>query len=223
VSRDADRPWWLPLAAATGALLVRALGRTWRVEIVGREGFERVQSPSAEPCIFALWHARLLPFLYLHRGCGAAVLVSRSRDGELIASALTRLGFVVARGSSTRGGHEGLMELLRFGGEGRGLGVTPDGPRGPAETLKPGLVALASRSGLPVVPVASAARAAWVAHSWDGFRVPWPFARVVAGYGEPLHLPAGLDEASAETWRLRFEEVLRAHTRAIAARAGEAP
>jgi len=223
VSRDPNRPWWMPIATAAGAAVVRLLGRTWRLEIVGEAGHARGRAPGGKPAIFAFWHARLLPLVFVQRGSGAAVLVSRSRDGELIAGILVRLGFTVARGSSTRGGHEGLMEMLRWGAEGRGLGVTPDGPRGPAEQLTRGLVPRARRRGLPVTRGARAATAAWVLRSWDRFRVPRPFAHVVAGYGEPIAVPAGLDEAGIESWRRRLEDALREHTKAVELRAGEAP
>lgn len=221
MSRDPDRPWWMPLATAVGAAVVWVLGRTWRIERVGDAGQGAARTPGAGPCLFVFWHARMLPLIFAHRGRGGAVLISRSRDGELVAGIVERLGFVTARGSSTRGGGEGVQELLRWGAEGRELGVTPDGPLGPPEEVKPGLVTLASRCGCPVIPLATAARAACVFPSWDRFRVPLPFSRVVIGYGEPIQVPPGLDEQETESWRRRLEEILRAHTREVARRAGE--
>jgi hypothetical protein len=215
-------PWWLEPAAMAGALLVRALGATWRVDASGLATFDAAIAQGRR-CIFALWHAQLLPLVWTHRGRGGVVLVSRHRDGELIARIIERLGFVTSRGSSTRGGEEGVMDMLRRAGEGRLLAITPDGPRGPAETLKPGLVYLASRSGLPIVPVAAASRSCWTLRSWDRFRVPRPFTRVVVAYGNPIPVPPGLEGDSLEPWRARVQEALEAHTAAVRARAGEAP
>jgi lysophospholipid acyltransferase (LPLAT)-like uncharacterized protein len=215
-------PWWTAPAAACGAAAVWLLGRSWRIEWVGVREYDAVLA-RGERCIFVLWHARLLPTLFTHRGRGAAALVSRSRDGELVTRVIERLGFVAARGSSTRGGREGALEMVEWASRGHLLAVTPDGPRGPVGVLKPGVVWLAARTGWPVVPVACAARHAWVARSWDRFRVPWPFARVVVAYGEPVRVPRELDEASAEAWRLRLEDALHAHTAATVARAGERP
>ena len=164
----------------------------------------------------------MLPLTVTHRGRGAAVLVSQSRDGELIARTIERLGFVTARGSSTRGGGEGALEMLEWARGPRLLGITPDGPRGPAERVKPGLAWLASRTGRPVVPVATAANRAWMLSSWDGFRIPFPFARVHIGYGEPLIVPPDLDERGAETWRASLERALQRITQDVARRAGEA-
>ncbi len=211
----------MPLAARAGALLIRVLGSTWRID---RRGLDAADGRIAagERCILAFWHARMLPLVYTHRGRRIAVLVSRHRDGELIARIIERLGFVTARGSSTRGGEEGVLEMLRYAEQGHVLGISPDGPRGPAEQLKPGVVYLASRTGLPVVPLASAAAGAHVLGSWDRFRVPRPFARVVVACGPPIMVPPALEAAEAERWRGTLETAIVALTRETAARAGEA-
>jgi lysophospholipid acyltransferase (LPLAT)-like uncharacterized protein len=216
---SAAHPWWLEPASAAGAGVVRALGATWRLARVGMEGPEAAIA-RGEGCIVAFWHARLLPLVFTHRRRGTVVLVSRHRDGELITRIIERLGFLTERGSSTRGGGEGARRMMRHAGARRMLAITPDGPRGPALRVKPGLVWLASRSGLPVVPVATAASRAWRMGSWDGFRVPRPFARVVVGYGEPIAIPRDLDDASAERWRVRIEEAIAGLTDAFDARAG---
>ena len=208
------------LATLAGSALVLALGRTWRITYLGVREHDR-RLAAGERCIFAFWHARMLPLVFTHRRRGIAVLVSRHRDGELIAGTIARLGYVTARGSSTRGGEEGLREMLALGARGRFLGISPDGPRGPAERVKPGLVYLASRTGFPVVPVAAAARSAWVFRSWDRFRVPRPFTRVVVAHGAPLAIPPALTESEAAAWRERVEAALGALLREVAAAAGE--
>ncbi|HVP15481.1 MAG TPA: lysophospholipid acyltransferase family protein [Terriglobales bacterium] len=221
--RAPDRPWWMPLATASGALLVRLLGRSWRIELVGVAERDAEVAAGAGPCIFVFWHARLLPLVFTHRKRGIAVLISRSRDGELISGIVERMGFVTARGSSSRGASEGMLDLIRWGERGHDLAVTPDGPRGPAGQVRPGLVHLASRTGYPIIPAAAAARAATVLPSWDRFRVPRPFTRVVAGYGEPVRVPRDLDAGAVEAWRCRIEQAIETLTRAFARRVGEAP
>jgi lysophospholipid acyltransferase (LPLAT)-like uncharacterized protein len=213
-------PWWLEPAAAAGAMLVRALGATWRVDRRDVEAFDAAIAEGRR-CIFAFWHAGILPLAWIHRGRGVVVLVSRHRDGQLITRIIERLGFATSRGSSTRGGEEGVMDMLRKAKEGRLLAITPDGPRGPAGTLKPGIVYLASRTGLPIVPVASAAGSCWRLRSWDRFRIPRPFTRVVVAYGDPIAVPPGLAGKTLEAWRARVEQALEAHTAGVGARAGE--
>jgi len=211
----------LPRGAVTAAsLLLRALGATWRIERRGMDAWERELAAGAR-CIFAFWHARMLPLVYTHRGRGIVVLVSRHHDGEWIARVIERLGFGTVRGSSTRGGEEATRALVAAAARHPMLAFTPDGPRGPAERVKPGVVWLASRTGIPVVPVATAARRAHVFRSWDRFRVPLPFARVVVAYGAPIYVPPFEDDAGLERERVRVERALAALTADVAAAAGE--
>ena len=206
--RARDYPWWMVVAAPVAAWLLVALGATWRIVRVRVHEREALLG-RGERCIFALWHSRLLPLAFTHRGRSVALLISRHRDGELIARIITRLGYRTARGSSTRGGEEGIREMLRHAEEGRLLGITPDGPRGPAEQVKPGLVYLASRTGYPILPVAAAAKGEWVLDSWDRFRIPYPFTTVVVAYGPPILVPARLSDEEIEVWRVRIEAGLR--------------
>ena len=210
------------LAGRAGAGVLRLLGATWRIARVAPDG-PGARIAAQGRCVFAFWHARLLPLAFTHRGRGIGVLISRHHDGELIARVVERLGFTTARGSSTRGGEAGVRDMLRLAERGHPLAITPDGPRGPAEVAKAGVVMIASRSGLPVLPVVSSASRAWRLSSWDGFRIPWPFARVVVAYGEPIHVPARLPDDQVETWRIRIETALHDLTRDAAARAGESP
>jgi hypothetical protein len=144
---------------------------------------------------------------YAYRGRRISVLISRSRDGELIARTVAHLGIDSSRGSSSRGGAAGLRELLRKAEEGYDLAFTPDGPRGPVSKVQPGVVLAAAATGLPIVPVALAASRDRRLRSWDRFVVPMPFAAVHFVYGEPLEVPrrGALDAAAAE-----LEERLRA-------------
>lgn len=144
------------------------------------------------PMILAMWHSRvlILPVVYGRR-IRMRALVSRSADGEIVARYLGRLGVETVRASSGRSGASGLRALTRALAEGTSVIVVPDGPRGPREVLKPGVVALARRSGAPIVPVAVAASREWRIRSWDGLRVPRPFARCLVRAGAPIEIPAG--------------------------------
>jgi lysophospholipid acyltransferase (LPLAT)-like uncharacterized protein len=208
-------PWWTEPAALAGALTVRAMGASWRRETIADPEYAACAA-RGERFIFAFWHARLLPLVYVRRDEGAAVLVSRHRDGQLITRVIENLGFTTARGSSTRGGEAGVRELLAAAASGRHLGITPDGPRGPAEKVKEGLLYVAARSGLRIVPLADSARNSWVLRSWDRFRIPKPFARLVLCYGAPITV-AEPDEAARE----RVEAALRAVTETAARASGE--
>jgi lysophospholipid acyltransferase (LPLAT)-like uncharacterized protein len=167
-----------------GAALVTSLLATTRVERVGTEHLEPYRRRGA-PVIFVFWHGHLLPLVHYHRHERIVVLVSEHADGERIARILARRGFGTVRGSSTRGGVRGLRALVRAARAGRDLALTPDGPRGPRGEFKPGALAVARMTGLPIIPLSVAAAPAWSASSWDGFLIPKPFARVRIRYLPP--------------------------------------
>jgi lysophospholipid acyltransferase (LPLAT)-like uncharacterized protein len=165
-------------------------------------GAERVRGWEAtgERFILAFWHRHLLLMPYAYRGRRISVMISQSRDGELIARTVARFGIGAARGSSSRGGLAGMRSLLRQAEEGWDLAFTPDGPRGPAGEVQPGVVLAAAATGLPIQPVAIAASRARRLRSWDRFLVPLPFSAVHFVYGEPLAVPrrGDLDAAASE-------------------------
>ena len=196
---------WAPAVVAWG---VRLLGLTLSIR---RD--ERAVEPlwqARAPVIYAVWHGQilLLPLLYGRRA--VCVLASRSRDGELVTRYIGRFGIEAVRGSSTRGGAAALRHLARWLEEGREVVVVPDGPRGPAEVVKPGIVGLARLSGAAIVPVAVGASSEWRLGSWDGFRIPRPFSRCVARFGEPIHVARVVDRRAEEAARGEVEAALRA-------------
>jgi hypothetical protein len=136
--------------------------------------------------MYAHTHGVLLPLSYSHRRCGIQVMVSESRDGEIIARIIERLGFGTVRGSTTRGGERALVKLAALGRGGFDLGITPDGPKGPRGSAQPGAVLIAARAEVPIVPLGVAASRAWRARSWDRFLVPKPFSEVWVVFGAPL-------------------------------------
>lgn len=213
-------PWWMGPASFVGAAVIGLLARTWRIEERNDPAYdEAVQT--GEAFILAFWHARQLPLVYTHRGQGVIVLVSRSRDGELISRILSRFGNRTARGSSTRGGDAAIRELRAAAEEGRWLAFTPDGPRGPAERAKEGVAFVASQLELRVVPLTSSSRDAWVLRSWDRFRVPRPFARVCVAHGAPITVARERDPETTERERARIERAMNDLTAETARRSGE--
>jgi lysophospholipid acyltransferase (LPLAT)-like uncharacterized protein len=200
----------LALGPALGAGALRALVATLRVR--REEDAIAALWAARAPLIYAVWHGRglLLPRLYGRRAC--RVLTSRSRDGELVARWMARFGLVPVRGSSSRGGSEALRRLARALREGHEVVVVPDGPTGPREVLKAGVITLARLSGAPIVPMAVGASREWRLHSWDEFRIPKPFGRCVIRFGEPIRVPADADRAAEEAARKEVEAALRGLT-----------
>lgn len=190
-------------------LFLRFLYSTLRVEKIGfhiPEEFYR----QGIGVIHVLWHGRLLLAPFTYGGKEMYTLISMHRDGEMIANAVKHFGFRLVRGSSKKGGEEALKEMVRLAEENKDLSITPDGPKGPREVVKPGAAQVARLTGKPVIPFACSANPAKFMRSWDRFMVPLPFSRVVFIFGEPLFYREGEE---FEHFRLRIEDALKAVTR----------
>ena len=173
------------------------------------EGLETTISDSAKkPVIFAFWHNRQGFLLYPYRKHKKmCVLVSLSKDGEYIARALPKFNMVATRGSTTRGGALAFRGLLSKAHEGFSLALTPDGPRGPVYQASQGVLALARKTGLPIVPVGVYATHKFAVNSWDKFQVILPFGKcaVVLGKSLKVNKDDNLKELSKDL-TLRIQE-----------------
>lgn len=207
------------VAGVVVAVALRVLGATWRVERHGGDPLDR-----DTPFLGVIWHAGLFCAAHRFRDRDIAIAVSQSRDGDRIDAVLMQLGFAPSpRGSSSRGGVAALAGLIRTARDGRSLGLLCDGPRGPARLCKPGIVAAARATGLPVYPIGIAARPALRFPSWDRTFLPLPFARVVYDYASPLVIPREVARDEVESWRARIEaEIAGAQSRAEARLAARA-
>jgi hypothetical protein len=195
-------------------ILITAVAFTlrWRQE----DPTGQFAAPTSHPMLFTFWHNRifLMPHLYTHRWKSrrnrqAVVLISASSDGEKLARILTRYNMICVRGSSSRRGKEALRELTRHVHDGRDVGLTPDGPRGPKYRVQPGVISLAQLTAAPIVPVTYALSGKIVINSWDHFMIPLPFARCTVRVGAPIWVPREADEPMRENKRLELERVLQ--------------
>lgn len=194
------------LRAALG-VLVGLLARAWistlRLTLIVDPA---LAASGDRPWVLAFWHGQQFALLRWRRRRTTVALVSWSRDGAIQAAALPRLGMVIERGSSSRGGARGLVAVVRRLRRGHDAAFAVDGPRGPRGTVHGGALAAAARSGGLVVPMASACASCWtLARAWDRFELPRPFSRVAVVLGAPVHAGAapraiarGIDRARAE-------------------------
>ena len=136
-----------------GSLLIRGLHMTLRIKHVGVEKLQ--QFPQA---IVAFWHCHLLLMLHSRYRKPIMVMISQSKDGEYIARVFDYYGVESARGSATRGGTAAMREMIRAARAGKSIAITPDGPKGPPRIAKDGVVYAGQATGLPIVPVAFAAK-----------------------------------------------------------------
>jgi lysophospholipid acyltransferase (LPLAT)-like uncharacterized protein len=195
---------------AFGYYLLQVWARTLRYEIDDRANV--LGKPVAGNYIAALWHNRLLLISFVLKkffpdrpGAG---LISASRDGDLIADVTQRFGFDVVRGSSSRMGATALLELSEILASGRDVLLTPDGPRGPAYELGPGVIFLAQKTGAPVVPVNMEYSSCWRVKSWDRFIIPKPFSKVRVIIGPPQQIRPTATAEEFEEERLRLQSLM---------------
>jgi lysophospholipid acyltransferase (LPLAT)-like uncharacterized protein len=197
-------------ASAIGAVgypTIRLLGGTWRFVTAGLEHLDAITAARRQP-VLALWHGRILPALYYFRHRGVVVITSDNFDGEWIAKIIHRFGYFTARGSTSRNAARAALRAKRRMDEGHPVGITVDGPRGPAHVAQPGAVWLAKVTGNPILPFHVEAASHWHAPSWDAAQIPLPFSRVALVLAEPIYVPPDAGDAELERVRVRLEAVL---------------
>lgn len=200
-----EQRWLRRVLGAWLGFLVRVWARTWRVHWIDALPSERA--------VYAFWHGQQMALVAARRGTPLTTLVSLSRDGELQASVMRRLGLQVVRGSSSSGGARGLRGMIRAVRAGSDAAFAVDGPRGPVHRAKRGVLVVAERARARIVPLASAARRTWVLQgAWDRFEIPLPFTTITIAVGAPRSF-APTSEGALELARA----IQRERTRALEA------
>jgi hypothetical protein len=190
--------------AAVGYPLIAALGHTLRWRVDGLQHLNAILVSGRQP-VMAFWHGRILPATFYFRRRGIVVITSENFDGEWIARIIERFGYGTARGSTSRGARKAMLQLVRAMTDGKPVGFTLDGPRGPARVAQPGAVWLAKATGNPVLPFHLEASAYWTMRSWDETQIPKPFSTVALVVGEPLAISPAASDDDLEQDRLELE------------------
>ena len=204
-------PWrrmQIPLIAGGVYSFVRLLGPTLRFEIIGWQHAERAYA-SGQRVIWPFWHRCIIPVLWWGRGRGVVVMNSTNFDGQWTRRVIERLGFGTAQGSSTRGGLRGLAVMAKRLEEGKDVGFTIDGPRGPRYVAKPGPAMLARRTGCPIIPFhVGMERATTLEKTWDLFQVPHLFSRAVFFFAPPIYVPQDANRELLESKHAEMQRTL---------------
>jgi lysophospholipid acyltransferase (LPLAT)-like uncharacterized protein len=189
----------------TAARILWLASRLVRTRIVGFDQVQRLHQVN-----FAHWHGDELALLPWFGKTNAALLVSHSKDGEMMAAGARHLGYHVVRGSSTRGAVGGMLALLKASRQGHHAVLAVDGPQGPRFVCKPGIVRLTQKSGVPLLPVGVAVTRRYTfAKSWNKAYLPLPFACQVLYFSEPLYLGPEKSGAAMDAYCRTVEDALR--------------
>lgn len=170
-----------------------------------------VNNPDKMPCIYAMWHAHQFCVHGIRHRANLNVLISRSRDGEIIANVVERWGFKTIRGSKgKKGAVEASMQMISALKAGDNCAMMVDGPKGPAKVVKDGVVKIAKMAGVPIVPVYWYSKNFSFAKfpSWDEMRCPILATNLINLYGEPIYVPMDGDENIEEEARLKVQHSL---------------
>jgi hypothetical protein len=200
------------------------MGRSWHYTTENEPVLTGLLA-SDKPIVGAFLHARTFQLLYYfsrpHRGRWM-LMCSRSSDGDLMTKVERGLGYRVARGSSGSGGARALAEMIKAQREDRHLHscLAVDGSRGPRGIAQLGILTLARKSTGVLLPVAASASKSWILGSWDRTVIPKPGARINILIGEPMELPAKMDEQQAESARMELQRRLIAMHLDLDARTG---
>ena len=189
---------------------IRAYAWTFRLE-VENEAPWMAHLQNGGRVILCTWHQQFFAAIRhfqnyrVHR---PGLMISRSKDGEIIASVAERTGWEPVRGSSSRGGIEAMRKLIEILRRTRLAGHIVDGPRGPAGVVKNGLIRTAHAADAVIVPFYVSADRAWYFNSWDRFMLPKPFSRVRLRFDEMIRLAATEDETEFEAQRAAVEQTM---------------
>jgi lysophospholipid acyltransferase (LPLAT)-like uncharacterized protein len=192
-----------------GYFAIAAIGWTIRWQTIGVDNYNSILN-SGHRAIFAFWHGRIFPATYFWRNRGIVVMTSQNLDGEGIAQCIKRLGYGVARGSSSRGGLRALAQLVRDIRAGKDAGFTVDGPRGPRYVAKQGPILLAYKTGAAIFCLHVSMKHRFQLNSWDGFQVPVPFTKAVILHAEPIWVPQESSEEQLRELHRKMQETLDA-------------
>lgn len=214
MSSELRKKWWTVPLGHIVWFFITMVCFTLRIRVVAR-GASQNQPMGSYQCIIALWHNRVFVPCYVYRyvlkgkKVPMSMLTSASKDGALLATVAKDYGMRAVRGSSRRRGVAGFMDMVRELKDGCSMCITPDGPKGPIYKSHPGVIKLASVSGLPIVPVRISYSSCWrIKKAWDGFVIPKPFSRVILHFNERIEVPAELTPELQKEYCEKLDQAL---------------
>ena len=162
--------------------------------------------------LLCTWHQQFfsaIRYFRKYREFDPSLMISQSKDGQIIAGVAERSGWRTVRGSSSKGGATALKEIVRQLRASRLAAHIVDGPRGPAGEVKAGAIRMAQLTHAAIVPFYTSAERAWFFNSWDRFFLPKPFSKVTIRFGDMINLERIKDDQNFERQRRRLEDIMR--------------
>lgn len=144
--------------------------------------------------VYVIWHGRQFLLTTHFAKMNTGVITSTSRDGRLQADILSKMGFKITYGSSSKSPVKALMGSVKLMRKGINMAIAVDGPTGPVYKVKPGALFLAKKLNAFIVPVSFSARPAITLRAWDNYLLPLPFSKAIIIWGDPMQLTQSTDK-----------------------------
>ncbi len=201
------------LVSFLGSMYVLFVYKTSTINLKNRKNIESLFKKN-ESFIYAFWHDQLLMCpLTWQSELEIKVLISKHRDGDIIAKLISNLGFKAIRGSThkagktkNKGGLLSARQMIKSLKKGISIGISPDGPKGPRHKVSDGILSISRLSNSPILPVGIGFKKKWVLNTWDKFIIPKPFNQITIIWGEPL--PALKNEKSINQIKSKLESTM---------------
>lgn len=200
--------WKLNISSYLAWAFLNLTGKTIKWESIGEENFHKLHLQK-RGLILVTWHGRMFLPIYYLQNLGIYGIVSPSRDGEYFSRLFCRFGWRTIRGSTRRNGVQALRQAMKVLSKGGVLAITPDGPRGPREEVKPGTVYLARVSGVHIIPVGASCSHRKHLSSWDKALIPLPGGKGIIIFGEPQTVPSGIKVKDVTKFSERLRDAIK--------------
>lgn len=204
---------WLTTSVGFG--LIRILHLTCHFRQAGE--VNRLKSHDFHPkgaYLLAAWHDQIIPLVISQAGHPMRALVSQAGGGQLIGQICKKYKYKPISGSQdknkNKGGLKALLAIRKELANGMPSALTVDGSVGPRHFVKAGIIDLAARGKVAILPFGCAVEKYWELNTWDRMKIPKPFSQIVTSLGEPIFIP---QSCTKEEYAIYQEKVKQAiHT-----------
>lgn len=172
-------------------VFIGVLCKTLKINFINTETIKKLDEEKKN-YVLAFWHGTMIIPWYIHRSKNFVALISKSKDGDMLANLLKHWDYEVVRGSSSRGGNVALGIMVDYAKNNSSIAITPDGPKGPVHKLKPGAVITAKKSNIPLVLMGIGVEKKKILKSWDKFEIPKLFSKVKVVYSNAIYIDGTL-------------------------------
>jgi lysophospholipid acyltransferase (LPLAT)-like uncharacterized protein len=189
--------------------ILKWLLSSYKYETEGMETIKKLSNSNS--LVFAALHGQMTGCMHFIKNYENILsIASKSKDGEIAAAIFNYLGVKkLARGSSSRGGKEAMIELISSLNEKSNIVMLVDGPKGPRLKVKPGVIYIAKHTDKIIIPTVFYCKHYIQFKSWDKFTLPYPYSTLKIFYGKPFYVSDNTDKETINNETTMLEEKIK--------------